>query len=174
MQYIIGNDEKKNSLKKHDITRHSLNPYIIDQKIATKLNRKTAKIGVNISSAGEFDESIISVFNILFESVLFRFFSFFISFLELFYFNCKLFNSWTNISKIESWSKRKVIWSWFEAKIWRFCTNLSGVVVPRNGVVVPSRFHGQTPTREVGTAPASSGTTVRDPQTSFCFFSLLG
>jgi len=25
MQYIIGNGEKKNSLKKHDITRHNLN-----------------------------------------------------------------------------------------------------------------------------------------------------
>jgi len=39
------------------------------------------------------DESIISVFNIIFESVLFRFdFVLFniISFLELFYFNCKL------------------------------------------------------------------------------------
>ena len=45
------------------------------------------------SSVGEFDESIISVFNILFESVLFRFdFVLFNinSFLELFYFNCKL------------------------------------------------------------------------------------
>jgi len=26
MQYIIGNGEKKIILKKHDITRHSLNP----------------------------------------------------------------------------------------------------------------------------------------------------
>jgi len=43
--------------------------------------------------ASLFDESIISVFNIIFESVLFRFdFVLFniISFLELFYFNCKL------------------------------------------------------------------------------------
>jgi len=42
---------------------------------------------------GEFDESIISVFNIIFESVLFIFeFVLFniISLLELFYFNCKL------------------------------------------------------------------------------------
>jgi len=47
------------------------------------------------SSVGEFDESIISVFNIIFESDLFIFdFVLFkiISFLELFYFNCKLFN----------------------------------------------------------------------------------
>jgi hypothetical protein len=45
------------------------------------------------SSVGEFDESVSSVFNIIFESVLFRFeFILFniISFLELFYFNCKL------------------------------------------------------------------------------------
>jgi len=41
------------------------------------------------------DESIISVFNIIFESVFFIFdFVLFniVSFLELFYFNCKLFN----------------------------------------------------------------------------------
>ena len=47
------------------------------------------------SSVGEFDESIINVFNIIFESVLFIFDSVLyniISFLELFYFNCKLFN----------------------------------------------------------------------------------
>ena len=41
------------------------------------------------------DESIISVFKIIFKSVLFIFDSVLyniISFLELFYFNCKLFN----------------------------------------------------------------------------------
>jgi hypothetical protein len=43
---------------------------------------------------GEFDESLISVFNIIFESILFIFESVlihFISFLKIFYFNCKLF-----------------------------------------------------------------------------------
>ena len=29
---MIGNGEKKNSLKKYDITRHNLNPQIIDQE----------------------------------------------------------------------------------------------------------------------------------------------
>jgi len=77
-----------------------------------------------------------------------------------------------NISKIESWSKKKEIWSWFKGKIWRFCTNLPGTTVPSNDMVVPSRFQGQTPTREVGMARASSGTAVRDPHTSFCCFSL--
>jgi len=51
---------------------------------------------------GEFDESIISVFNIIFESVLFIFdFVLFniIFFLELFYFNCKLFNFKNKYSK---------------------------------------------------------------------------
>jgi len=48
------------------------------------------------------DESIISVFNIIFESVLFIFdFVLFnsVSFLELFYFNCKLFNFRNKYSK---------------------------------------------------------------------------
>ena len=39
---------------------------------------------------GEFDESISNDFNIMFKFILFRF-NVFISFLELFYFNCKLF-----------------------------------------------------------------------------------
>ena len=48
------------------------------------------------------DESIISVFNIIFESILFIFdFVLFniVSFLELFYFNCKLFNFRNKYSK---------------------------------------------------------------------------
>jgi len=48
------------------------------------------------------DESIISAFNIIFESVLFIFefvlFNF-ISFLEIFYFSCKLFNFRNRYSK---------------------------------------------------------------------------
>jgi len=54
----------------------------------------------------------ISVFNILFESDLFRFdFVLFniISFLELFYFNCKLLYFRNKYLKIESSSKRKKI-----------------------------------------------------------------
>jgi len=48
------------------------------------------------------DESIISVFNIIFEPVLFIFDSVLyniISFFELFYFNCKLFNFRNKYSK---------------------------------------------------------------------------
>ena len=48
------------------------------------------------------DESIINVFNIIFESILFIFdFVLFniVSFLELFYFNCKLFNFRNKYSK---------------------------------------------------------------------------
>jgi len=49
-----------------------------------------------------YDESIISVSNIIFESVLFIFYFFLfniVSFLELFYFNCKLLNFMNKYSK---------------------------------------------------------------------------
>ena len=64
------------------------------------------------SSVGEFDESIISVLNIIFESTLFRFdFVLFniISFYNYFTSIASYLISGTNILKIQSWSKRKRI-----------------------------------------------------------------
>jgi len=74
------------------------------------------------------DESIISVFNIIFESVLFIFdFVLFniIFFLELFYFNFKLFNVRNKYSKDSVLEQKKGIWSWFVPKIWRSYTKIS-------------------------------------------------
>jgi len=73
------------------------------------------------------DESITSVFNIIFESVLFIFdFVLFniISFLEVFYFNCKLFNFRNKYSKDWVLEQKKGIWSWFGLKIRRFSTKI--------------------------------------------------
>jgi len=75
----------------------------------------------------EFDESIISVYNIIFEYVLFIFdFVLFniISFSELFYFNCKLFNFRNRYSKDWVWEQKKRIWSCFRLKIRRFSTKI--------------------------------------------------
>ena len=83
--------------------------------------RKRCKINKGI------DESIISVFNIIFEFVLFIFeFVLFniISSLELFYFNCKLFNFRNKYSKDWVLEKKKGIWSWFGLKIRRFGTKI--------------------------------------------------
>jgi len=79
------------------------------------------------SSVGEFNESIISIFNIIFESVLFIFdFVLFniISFLVLFYFNCKLFNFRNKYYKDWALEQKKRIWSWLGLKIRRFSTKI--------------------------------------------------
>ena len=79
------------------------------------------------SSVGEFDASVISVFNIIFESILFLFeFVLFnsISFLELFYFNCKLFNFRDKYSTDWVLEQKKGVWSWFGLKIRRLKTKI--------------------------------------------------
>jgi len=97
---------------------------------------------------------------------LFPFWSYFISI-------ASYFISETNISKIASWSKRNVIWSWFVPKIWRLWTILSGMVVPAS-------FQRPIQVRNIGTTRACKGTTracrgtaVPPLQTAFCCFCFL-
>jgi len=104
----------------------------------------------------------------LFESVLFRFYSFyFLSRTILLQLQVIL---GTNIWKITSWSKRKAIWSWFGTKIWRFCAKIQTQPVPWRHSPCLEGFQRSKPTKKVGTARASSGTAVRDLQTAFCCF----
>jgi len=70
------------------------------------------------------DESVISVFYIIFEFILFRFYMFLFPFYSYFTSIASYFISVTNISKIASWSKRKVIWILFVPKIWRSYTKI--------------------------------------------------
>ena len=72
--------------KQHNITMNIILVDVNTKLVVLHYNRRKPNLFI-------VDESIISVFNIIFESVLFRFdFILFniISFLELFYFNCKL------------------------------------------------------------------------------------
>jgi len=114
------------------------------------------------SRVGEYDESIISVFNIIFESVLFilEFVLFnFISFLELFYFNCKLFNFRKKYSKDWVLEQKKGIWSWLGLKIRRFGTKI---------------WHSSS--QRLGTTRATSHMVVaafRIPFAAFCFMDKL-
>ena len=105
--------------------------------------------------------------------ILFRFNMFLFSFWSYFTSIASYFISGTNISKIASWSKRNMIWSWFEPKIWRFWTILSGRAVPSNGMAVPASFQRPTQVRNIGTARACRGTTVPPLQTAFCCFCFL-
>ena len=108
------------------------------------------------------DESIISVFNIIFESVLFIFDSVLfniISVLELFYFNCKLLNFMNKYSKDWVLEQKKWIWSWFGLKIRRFSTKI---------------WH--SPSQRLGTARATSHKAVpafKIPFAAFCFIDKL-
>ena len=108
------------------------------------------------------DESIISIFNIIFESVLFIFDSVLfniISFLELFYFNCKLFNFRNKYCKDRVLEQKKGIWSWFGLKIRRSSTKI---------------WH--PPSQRLGTARATSQmvvTAFRIHFAAFCFMDKL-
>jgi len=108
------------------------------------------------SSVGEFDESIISIFNIIFESFLFIFdFVLFniISFLELFYFNCKLFYFRNKYSKDSVLEQKK--------------EDLELIRVENTKIQHKNMF---PPSQKLGTARATSHTAVPTPRILFCCF----
>ena len=82
-----------------------------------KLTDHLFLMGPTIITGKYADESIISVFYILFKFILFRFYMFLFPFQSYFTSIASYFISGTKISKISSWSKRKVIWSLFVPKI---------------------------------------------------------
>jgi len=102
------------------------------------------------------DESIISVFNIIFEPVLFIFDSVLyniISFFELFYFNCKLFNFRNKYSKDWVLEQKK--------------EDLELIRAENTKIEDKNMF---PPRQKLGTARATSHTTVLTPRIFFCCF----
>ena len=119
------------------------------------------------------DESIINNFNKIFKFILFRFNMFLFPFWSYFTSIASYFISGRNISKTASWSKRKVMWSWFVPKIRRFWTILSGMAMPSNGMAMPASFQRPTQVKIIGTTRACRGTAVPPLQTVFCCFCFL-
>jgi len=103
-----------------------------------------------------FDESIISVFNIILESVLFilDFILFnIISFLELFYFNCKSFNFRNKYSKDSVLEQKK--------------EDLELIRAENTKIQYKNMFPSS---HKLGTARATSHTVVPTPRILFCCF----
>ena len=94
-----------------------------------------------------------SDFNILFESILFRFYLFLFPFLELFYFNCKLLNFRNEYYKDWVLEQKKGDSELIRAKntkIW--CKNI------------------KPPNKKLGTARVTSHLAMSAPRVTFCYF----
>jgi len=108
----------------------------------------------NVIAWGVCDESLINVFNIIFESVLFIFDSVLyniLSFLELFYFNCKLFNYRNKHSKDWVLEQKK--------------EDLELIRAENTKIEDKNMF---PPSKKLGTAHATSHTIVPTPKIFFC------
>jgi len=129
------------------------------------------------------DESIISDFKYWF-CFIFLFYLFLFTFLELFYYNCLLFNFRNKYMKILSLGAKERVLEhdlrikgykiWFGAD-WRqkYEDSVQKYLSwPHRMVALPRHqsYQRACPRQELGTARAANGTTVRDIWSPFCCF----